>query len=299
MNLKQLFLGLLATASINTLQAQDVLYKLNGGMEEVKVKEVGPKTITYKRWNNLSGPDFVINKNEVDRIQYENGDDEEYGRRERMTPDRMHRERRKPVEREHGSRERSASNANYGRNILSLAPIFMTNTSATGVGLSFESIVDRNGIFSIYLPAAFSFRNNQYYDNYYNNNQRTDDHMFWFYPGVKIYPTGAFGKVRYAIGASIALGSGSETYQQGVYDPTFGGTVYKTFENSTFVMGAMLNNSLNIQPTPHLHLGLELGLGIPYYTDYDNNNNNYYSSGYGMYDGEPLVQFNFKIGYRF
>jgi hypothetical protein len=294
MNLKQLFLGLLATASIGTLQAQDVLYKMNGGMEEVKVKEVGPRTITYKRWNNLNGPDFVINKNEVDRIQYENGDDEEYGRHERMSPARMHRDRRAPV------RERSSSKIKYGRNIFSVAPIFMTNTSATGVGLAYEHIVDRNGIFSIYLPAAYSFKTNRYNNNYYNPGypyESRNSHMFWFYPGVKIYPTSSFGKVRYAVGASIAIGSGSESYTEQIYNPSTNTTNYYSRRNSNFIMGAMLTNSLNIQPTAHLYLGLELGLGIPYVVE-DDYNYNYYG-GYGTYNDEPLVQFNFRIGYRF
>ena len=120
--------------------------------------------------------------------------------------------------------------------------------------------------------------------------------MFWFYPGVKIYPTGSDGIVRYAVGPSLAFGTGSRNYGRNIYDPGTGTYQYKRIEDDIFVMGIVVNNSLNIQPTPRLHLGLELGLGIPYYSTEPRDLN--YDPYNELYNA-PLVQFNFHVGYRF
>lgn len=55
--------------------AQDRLYLGDGSIQEVKIKEVSPKTVVYKKWNNLDGPDFVILKSEVEHIKYQNGEE--------------------------------------------------------------------------------------------------------------------------------------------------------------------------------------------------------------------------------
>ena len=52
----------------------------------------------------------------------------------------------------------------------------------------------------------------------------------------------------------------------------------------------MVNNGINIQPTKSFYVGLELGVGIMYY----NNEETDYIVG-----DEGIVQFNFKMGYRF
>ena len=53
--------------------AQDMIVLLNGNMIEAKVEEITPIEIKYRRFDNLSGPLIVINKNEVFSIKYENG----------------------------------------------------------------------------------------------------------------------------------------------------------------------------------------------------------------------------------
>jgi hypothetical protein len=55
------------------------------------------------------------------------------------------------------------------------------------------------------------------------------------------------------------------------------------------MLGVMINNTLNIQPTPHLYMGVELGLGVSYVNKVGSTNL-----------GETtLGQFAFKMGYRF
>lgn len=281
MQIRKLIFYLSVALVLNNANAQDRLYKRDGSIEEVKIKEVGTRTIIYKKWSNIEGPDFVILKNEIERIKFQNGDEENFGRYGAET---------------RAIKERRISGTRYGNNILSFSPVHMTNTSAVGFGLSYERVLDKNNILSFYFPIVYSFKNNNdYYDpsvSSYTNNKST---MLWVYPGIKIYPTGNNGVVRYSVGPCLAFGSGSRNYANSVFDPVSNSYIIVQHEESVFVMGLLVNNSLNIQPTPKLHLGLELGIGIPYYTD-EKNNNSYY---YNLYKDLPLVQFNFNIGYRF
>ena len=279
MHLKLSILYSLAVLCSFTAFSQDRLYTKDGKMQEVKVKEIGTRSITYKKWNNQDGPDFVIAKREVERIKFQNGDEESFGMRGEFKPVRKH----------------ESSGVDYRKNIISLSPIHMTNTGPVCFGLSYERVLDRNRILSFYLPVVYSFKDN---DNYnaggsYDNRRST---MVWTYPGVKIYPTGSDGVVRYSVGPSLVFGAGNRTYDEQVYNQTTGSYMWQPVDNNVFVMGFMANNTLNINPTPNLHLALELGLGLPYYTNEKKDN---YSSSFEFYSSSPLVQFNFSIGYRF
>ena len=265
--------------AFSSVFAQDRLYTKEGSVLEVKVKEVGTRTIVYKKWNNQDGPDFIIAKNEVERIKFQNGDEEYFTRRGDIRPVRT-----------------KTVNRDYGKNILSFSPVHMTNASAIGIGVSYERVIDKKSIVSFYLPVVYSFRNNRDDYNYNTGNYyENKSHMVWFYPGAKIYPTGSDGIVRYAVGPSLAFGAGERNYTRDVFNQATSQYEPKQFNEDVFIMGVLVNNSLNIQPSPKLHLGLELGLGIPYYSNEQKNNDNYYNS---FYD-EPLVQFNFNVGYRF
>jgi len=177
------------------------------------------------------------------------------------------------------------SNGNYGKNIISLAPLAVTD-QGVGFGLAYERSLDSKGMFSFYLPLAYSFRIQE--DNYYGSQyyDRTE-YMFYAYPGIKVYPTGAFGKVRYGIGPSLVIGTGSQ-YDDRYYSQPYPYTGTMAFVDR-FILGTMINNSLNINPTNRLHLGLELGLGVTYVNKIGGRN----------YGTQPLVQSAFKIGYRF
>jgi len=64
-------LFLLSTVSV--LYAQDVIVKQNGDEIKAKVTEVGITDIKYKKFENESGPVYVIAKADVFMIKYENG----------------------------------------------------------------------------------------------------------------------------------------------------------------------------------------------------------------------------------
>lgn len=71
--MKKLLLTLSAMCSFFLCQAQDVLIKKNGDELQVKVEEITPTQIKYKRFDNLEGPLISVSKTTVFMIRYENG----------------------------------------------------------------------------------------------------------------------------------------------------------------------------------------------------------------------------------
>ncbi len=63
-------LFLLCSASVS---AQDVIVKKNGSTILSKVLEVGQEEIKYKKYDNLDGPTYTIQKSELQAINYQNG----------------------------------------------------------------------------------------------------------------------------------------------------------------------------------------------------------------------------------
>lgn len=285
---------LLAVTAI-TATAQDRITLRDGESIRAVVKEVSTKTITYKKWDNRDGPDFIISKNKVQSIKYANGSQDDIDDADMDDDDRRRdrRDRYDRRDRDDRAHKFGLSKTNYGKNILSIAPIQMANESAVGFGLQYERVVDKKNIVSIVLPFAMVFYTDDNYNAYNNNySDRKTRSFSYFYPGIKIYPTGSNRPVSYGVGISAALGFGSKnfsTYNNGTSN-------YYYEEKEIFKAGLLINNSLNIQPTKNLYLGLELGLGFTYY----NGENHYYNNNYSnTFDDGPMVQFSFKLGYRF
>lgn len=184
--------------------------------------------------------------------------------------------------------ERQSSSMDYGKNIFSIAPIQMTDFSPAGIGISYERALDANYRFSFYLPVAFSFNRNRQYNPGTGLEEKKNNNFIYFYPGLKITPFGSNRVFSYSVGPSLAIGFGRESRYDYVYNPITGNSypVYRDEQITRF--GFIINNGLNVQVTPHFYMGTELGLGIRYFDSSD-----YYD------DFEPMVQFNFKLGYRF
>jgi hypothetical protein len=109
------------------------------------------------------------------------------------------------------------------------------------------------------------------------------DMMLYAMPGIKIYPTGSFGTVRYAVGPSLVIASGEKSYvPNSLYNPAY-------HTDTHFMLGMVVNNSLNINPNPHVYLGLELGMGFTYLNRVAGLNQ----------DTNFLIQGAFKVGFRF
>lgn len=287
MRLKSTLLAAFTLLSL-AATAQDKIYKKNGDVIDGKVKEVNTRSISYKRADNADGPDYVIGRGEVEKIKYQNGTEDymdERSRESRTTTSR------KP-----------APKVDYGNNILSLA-LLNFNDEGYGFGMAYERLLDKNGVVSFYLPVNVTIGNlngaNQVYNpatgSYsYNTLKRT---IYQVMPGVKFYPTGNKGKVRYAIGALLDYETGTKDQEQGMYDPLLGGYYSKLVSSDIQKFGIMVSNSLNMYPSPHLFLGIDLGLGLTYM----NQKQDFTQIGAPMVEmgTTQLAQFNFRLGYRF
>lgn len=69
--------------------AQDVIVKKDGSIIQSKVMEINGTEIKYKKWSNQDGPMYSINKNEVNSINYQNGEVEKYSDEISMTKSDM------------------------------------------------------------------------------------------------------------------------------------------------------------------------------------------------------------------
>lgn len=270
----KLALAALLATSLSS-QAQDKIFLRDGSTIEGSVKQIGAYSVTYRRDDAPQGPDYVLNSKEVSRIVYEDGREENS---EVLRVTKRHR-----------------ADGTYGKNIISFAPIQMTNLSPVGIGIQYERFLDQKGMFSLYLPLAISFYE-EYSNYYYGYNRQKDRAYTYLYPGLKIYPGGSSRKVSYSIGASLALGFGRKTVNYDYYYyPYYSSYMYPSYpyatgEEDVFQAGFLVNNGLNIQATKAFYLGIEVGIGVMYYT---NSSNSY------DYSDEPMVQGQFKMGYRF
>lgn len=266
MNHKSLLLTFVLAFIATGLFAQDKLYKKNGDIIEVNVKEINARTVTYKRSNNPDGPTYTINRAEVAKIAYENGSEDVWAEPREIKP-------RKKIE--------------YGNNIVSLIP--MSLTSGVGVGLSYERVIDKeDNILSFYMPVTVAFTNIDPVTGT-PTTANSQGPTFYIMPGLKFYPTGGKGIVRYAVGPNLAYIMGQRFVDDFILDD-FGNIVGQDIGWRQYsALGIMVTNALNINPTAHLHLGLELGLGFTYFNKVNNRD----------IGTEAIAQFGFKIGYRF
>jgi hypothetical protein len=285
MRFKAILLSAFALISL-TASAQDKIYKKSGDVIEGKVKEVNTRNISYKRTDNPDGPDYVINRNEVEKIKYQNGSEDYMGERRR--------------EESVGSSRKPQPKIEYGGNIISLALINL-NDEGFGFGLAYERNLDQNGNIAFYLPINVCMgglgNGNVVYDptfgGYTNTTMKRT--IYQLMPGVKFYPTGNKGKVRYAIGALVDYETGTKEVEQYVYTPTFPSGYYKLGNADLEKFGIMIHNSLNMFPNAHIFIGLDLGLGLTYMNkEQDLNTGSMIEQG-----TTQLAQFNFRIGYRF
>src|SRR4051812_24065667 len=113
MQFKALLLSVVVMALSATMYAQDKIYQSNGDVIEVKIKSVGIRTITYQRFDNLTGPEYTIDKMGVDKIVYQNGSEDAFGR-EMPGPHRMHYLRRT-------TDDDKSPKIKYGNTVLALA----------------------------------------------------------------------------------------------------------------------------------------------------------------------------------
>ncbi len=78
--------------------AQDVIYLKNGDQIEAKVLEIGISEIRYQKFNNLSGPTYVVSKADLIKIRYQDQKEDVFSTQEdnQKTPNKTKEE--KPIQ---------------------------------------------------------------------------------------------------------------------------------------------------------------------------------------------------------
>jgi len=56
-----------------SLRAQDTIYKRSGEIIPSKITEISTTEVKYKRFSMPDGPDFIIGRNEIQKIRFSNG----------------------------------------------------------------------------------------------------------------------------------------------------------------------------------------------------------------------------------
>ena len=267
---KKVILGSLLTLFITGSGiAQDKIYVSDGDVIEAEILKVGEKAIVYKPWSDKNGRKVNLDKKKIDKIVYQDGTEDVFA--EAATP--------LPIGIHSPEGEGGASRHSHNNHILAAAPIQFTD-NGVGFAFSYEQTLDKDGIVSFIVPVVATF-NPDYSDQ--NSNM---DPMYYVMPGVKIYPTGSRGKVRYAVGASVVVGAG-EKRGYNLYSYTSSYMNYQTTDR--FLVGLMVTNSVNFRPTKHIYMGLDLGIGVTYI-------NKWGGRSQGM---SGVASGGFKIGYAF
>lgn len=68
------FLSLATSLCAIVANAQDVIIFRNGEETEVKVEEITPNEVKYKKTSNPDGPSYIFNKDDIFMIKYKNGE---------------------------------------------------------------------------------------------------------------------------------------------------------------------------------------------------------------------------------
>lgn len=76
--MKTVVLSLLACLFVLALPGQDLIYLKDGTEIKAKVEEVGLEAISFRYFQDLSGPTHELRKTELEKIVYENGYEEMY-----------------------------------------------------------------------------------------------------------------------------------------------------------------------------------------------------------------------------
>jgi len=173
----------------------------------------------------------------------------------------------------------------YGRSVLSISPVTITDAGVEGFGIAFETALDKRGLIAFSLPLVISINKvdgtNYGVNPYYGSTVSANYGVFCAYPGIKIYPRGSFGMFRYSVGPNFVIESGST----GSYD----NNTSTWTKQSLAKFGIMVTNSLNINPSPKFYCGIDFGFGITYVNTVGG-----VDQGVG-----GLARLAFSLGYRF
>lgn len=258
-----LFFFLLFAAPAS-LFAQDVIYKADGTKIEAKVLEIGISEIRYKVFTNQDGPVYVISKNDVALITYQNGTHELFIDQKDA--------------RKQARNDSLAKNRN--KNLVSLN---LLDAAYSNLTLSYERIFGK-GYIGVRVPVTLGLRtlSNENHFGYTFN----EGALWGTGVSVNFYPTGQ-GRVKYYLGPSFLMGAFRHYRPYLLLQRGMSYSYIPSGYETAMHYAVVINNGLILQPTKNLNLAFALGLGMK-------EDDSIYPDRI-----EPKVTGTFNIGYRF
>jgi hypothetical protein len=262
---KTLTLIFLLFISFNSF-AQDKIYPVRRGMIEGKVMESTRARVVYRLKGDEGGRDYAMDWDDVHRIEY--GDGKVEYKPQRVGP--------------------NWTPKNYtAGNTISLA-ILNVSDEGMGFGIAYERKLDKMGYYSLYVPFNIAFAEPKEGNAMYNNGpQGKNVSIFQFMPGIKLYPTRNNGVIRGAVGPQFVYQQGEKFIERtiGTGEDKYTVTELHTIQK----MGILVNASAALFPNEHIYIGTDLGIGTTFL---------HRLSGV-EYGAKLLINYNFRIGYRF
>jgi hypothetical protein len=162
--------------------SQDEIFFNSGDRVNAKVMEISKNQVKYKKFSNLDGPLVIVNKKDVKKIIYQNGEEDVFTSN---TPE-----------------------LGFNQNIFAYN-IF--DVVYSQFAFSYEHI-SKSGKMSFFIPISIGYGDGEGPKSFY-------DQGFTGF-GINLFPTGQH-RVTYYLGPEIHVGIG-EDYTQSDYDPYYG-----------------------------------------------------------------------------
>ena len=262
--------------------AQDKIYRRNGEVIEGKVKQVKPSTVIYNKLDTSDKRDRFISKAEVLKIEYENKVVEYFGTTTLAITPKKNKER---------LLYNKVKESGYGLNILS--PQVVVCELGSGLGFAYERVLDRKGLWSFLFPLAVVHKDGA--ESLEFEEWGYTKFIMQLMPGVKFYPFGNSGHVRYATGLQLSYQRGARQEETKLPPTPWGynpeGWVYLDI----LKVGPVLHNSINFYPVPAFYIGIDTGLGFTLV----NKKENLVFGSMVEQGTAPITQAALKMGYRF
>ena len=264
------FFLLLSLVGITNVNAQDIIMLIKGGNIQAKVQEVKSKEIVYKKFSNVNGPNYYIDIEDVEKINYESGAVDVF--------------EANPNAGTAFSYNSKKTESIFGNNIIS---INVPDILFQNVTFSYERFLGEQKKLGLRVPLSLSL----YGNNNNNNNFPLRGYYNIFYSGVDInyYPTGQ-GKARLFLGPVLRTGFARVRNEITTYDEySFS---YKTvqFFSNTGYFSFILQGGFLFTPVKEIIISSSFGLGSRRYFTAAPKNGNF---------AQATATFHFSVGYRF
>lgn len=230
---KLIFSIFLMTIAFNAF-SQDKIYLTDNSVINAKVSEIGLTEIKYKKFENLTGPDYVMPKSKITMIIYENGTHEVINS--------------SPV---HTQEEITIDILPYykvGKNLIGVNYFDLVFKNVT---LNYTRFLC-NYRFGLNASASLGFTNT---DNYYSGGtsfMNFDKDYFHSTFSFTYFPIG-MNKVSYFTGLSLMAGKGGE-YIYEYYGPS-------TLQTKNYY-GFYVANGVQFNLSKHFNMRTSLNLGL-------------------------------------